>query len=231
MKRFILTLGTMVLSLALLAGCSSTAAPDANDPANTAGGQQQQQPTPPLKHDVPKGKYTKYPDMVINKDKKYTATVTTSLGDFQIELFAKDAPKTVNNFVFLAKDHFFDGITFHRVIKDFMVQTGDPQGTGMGGPGYQFEDELNNGHAYEEGVVAMANAGPNTNGSQFFIGSGPDVKNLKHDPAYTIFGKVIKGQDIITKIASVPVKANPITGQKETPVTPPVIKSIKIEEK
>lgn len=223
MKRFFTTIGTIVLSLTLLAGCSSSTPPQTETPANTTNGGGQQTATPP-KQEVPKGKYTKAPAMTINKDKKYTATITTSLGDFQIELFAKDAPKTVNNFVFLAKDHFYDGITFHRVIKDFMVQTGDPQGTGVGGPGYEFEDELNNGHTYEEGVVAMANSGANTNGSQFFIGSGPDVKSLKNIPNYTIFGKVVNGQDIITKIASVKVN-------KETPVTPPVIKSIKIEEK
>lgn len=230
MKRFLLLAFTLMVVAALFSGCSSNqTAPNNTTSTNPAG--TPAKPKPPTQEAVPGKKFDKAPAMQIDTKKKYSAVVSTSLGDFTIELFAKDAPKTVNNFVFLSKEKFYDKITFHRIIKDFMIQTGDPLGSGMGGPGYTFEDELNNGHTYDVGVVAMANAGPNTNGSQFFIGSGPDVKNLKNDPAYTIFGKVVKGQDVVTKIASVDVKANPMTGSNETPVNPPVIKSIAIEEK
>src|SRR5690606_24528264 len=115
--------------------------------------------------------YPKPPEMQIDPNKTYVATIDTDRGKIFLELFAKDAPKTVNNFVFLARDRFYDGVTFHRVIPDFMIQGGDPTGTGRGGPGYKFEDELeNNPHRHDgPGVLSMANAGPNTNGSQFFI--------------------------------------------------------------
>ena len=112
--------------------------------------------------------------MSIDPAKQYTATIETSRGTIVCELFAKDAPNTVNNFVFLARDHFYDGTVFHRVIKDFMIQGGDPTGTGRGGPGYQFADETKgNPNVHERGVLSMANAGPNTNGSQFFITHSP----------------------------------------------------------
>src|ERR1700685_4809481 len=112
--------------------------------------------------------YPNPPALAIDPSKKYTATFTTSRGEIVCELFTKDAPKTVNNFVFLARDKFYDGTVFHRVIPDFMIQGGDPDGTGRGGPGYTFEDEINE-HKIVRGALAMANAGPNTNGSQFFI--------------------------------------------------------------
>jgi cyclophilin family peptidyl-prolyl cis-trans isomerase len=169
--------------------------------------------------------------MQIDPKKQYQAIISTSMGDITIQLFAKDAPKTVNNFVFLAKDKFYDNLTFHRVIKDFMIQTGDPLGNGTGGPGYVFEDELNNGHKYEPGVVAMANAGKNTNGSQFFIGSGKDVEGLKNFPNYTIFGKVTAGMDVVQKIASVKVKENPVIKEVSMPEQPVTIKKITIIEK
>ncbi len=136
--------------------------------------------------------------MRIDIAKKYAATLTTSRGAITVELFAKDAPITVNNFVFLAKDEFYNGTIFHRVINDFMVQGGDPTGTGRGGPGYTFEDETRgNPNSHARGVLSMANAGPGTNGSQFFITHVPcDWLNGKH----TVFGKVLTGQDVVDTI-------------------------------
>ena len=128
-----------------------------------------------------------------------SAVVTTSEGTIELELFADDAPKTVENFVTLARDCFYDGIIFHRVIPDFMVQGGDPTGTGMGGPGYQFDDE-HNGRAVERGVIAMANSGPNTNGSQFFIVTAEACPWL--DGLHTVFGRVTTGMDVVDAIGN-----------------------------
>lgn len=138
------------------------------------------------------------PPMTIDPNKHYTATIATEVGDIVVRLFPDKAPKTVNNFVFLARQGFFDGVTFHRVIEDFMAQGGDPTGTGTGGPGYQFEDETNNGLVFDKpGLLAMANAGPNTNGSQFFITFVPTPwLNGKH----TIFGEVVQGMDLLKLI-------------------------------
>jgi cyclophilin family peptidyl-prolyl cis-trans isomerase len=140
------------------------------------------------------------PAMTINSSKTYTATITTDLGPFTVQLDPKVAPKTVNSFVFLANQHFFDCIVFHRVIQTFMDQTGDPTGTGSGGPGYQFGDELpaKASPQYPIGSLAMANSGANTNGSQFFVVAGPEGENLT--PSYTLFGKVTSGMDVVSKI-------------------------------
>jgi len=136
--------------------------------------------------------------MAIDPAKKYTATFNTSRGEIVCELFASDAPKTVNNFVFLAKEKFYDGTVFHRVIADFMVQGGDPTGTGRGGPGYKFEDETKaNPNKHAPGTLSMANAGPNTNGSQFFI---THVETAWLDGKHTVFGNVTKGKDVVDKI-------------------------------
>jgi len=133
--------------------------------------------------------------MVIDPAKTYAATVKTNRGDIEMDLFAAEAPKTVNNFVFLARDGFYDGLTFHRVIRDFMAQGGCPLGTGTGGPGYKFEDETRgNPHRHEAGSLSMANAGPNTNGSQFFICHKPQPHL---DGKHTVFGKVRKGMDVV----------------------------------
>jgi len=142
--------------------------------------------------------YNSYPAMVIDPAKTYNVTITTNRGAIVLQLDAAAAPKTVNNFVFLAKDNFYDGIVFHRVIPDFMIQTGDPQGTGRGGPGYRFEDEFSgNANTHERGVISMANAGPGTNGSQFFITHVPcPWLNGKH----TVFGKVTSGLDVVDSI-------------------------------
>jgi peptidyl-prolyl cis-trans isomerase B (cyclophilin B) len=143
--------------------------------------------------------YSAPPAMTIDSTKKYVATFETSRGQIVCELFAKDAPKTVNNFVFLAKEKFYDGTVFHRVIADFMIQGGDPTGTGRGGPGYKFEDETKgNPNKHKVGSLSMANAGPNTNGSQFFI---THVVTSHLDGKHTVFGKVTKGQDVVDAIA------------------------------
>src|SRR6202050_2414824 len=142
--------------------------------------------------------YPNPPAMAIDSAKKYTATLTTSRGEIVCELFAKDAPKTVNNFVFLAREKFYDGTVFHRVINDFMVQGGDPTGTGSGGPGYRFADEVrNNPRKHQVGSLSMANAGPNTNGSQFFITHiATDWLNGQH----TVLRQGKESQDVVNKI-------------------------------
>ena len=138
------------------------------------------------------------PAMQIDPKKTYRATMETDKGTIEVQLFPEYAPKTVNNFVFLAREGYYDGVTFHRVIANFMVQGGDPTGTGRGGPGYQFEDEVKgNPLKHEAGVLSMANAGPGTNGSQFFITHSPQPHlNGKH----TVFGKVTAGQDVVNAI-------------------------------
>jgi cyclophilin family peptidyl-prolyl cis-trans isomerase len=167
------------------------------------------------------------PPMTINPSKTYTATVTTDLGPFTIQLDPKAAPKAVNSFVFLAKKHFYDCIVFHRVIKTFMDQTGDPTGTGDGGPGYQFADELppTANPQYPLGSVAMANSGPNTNGSQFFIVAGPEGESLA--PSYTLFGKVTSGMSVVDQINAGGSAASSSTG---TPVTLHRIISVNVTE-
>jgi peptidyl-prolyl cis-trans isomerase B (cyclophilin B) len=142
--------------------------------------------------------YNAPPAMAIDATKKYAATIETSRGMIDVDLFAKDAPKTVNNFVFLAKEGFYDGTTFHRVINDFMVQGGDPTGTGRGGPGYKFEDEVGPGKPkHKVGSLSMANAGPDTNGSQFFV---THVVTDWLDGKHTVFGQVTKGQDVVNSV-------------------------------
>jgi peptidyl-prolyl cis-trans isomerase B (cyclophilin B) len=139
------------------------------------------------------------PAMKIDVKKKYTATIETNKGNIELELYPQHAPKTVNNFVFLAREGFYDGVTFHRVISNFMIQGGDPTGTGRGGPGYSFEDETKgNPLKHDTGVISMANAGPNTNGSQFFITHSPQPHLNGH---HTVFGKVVKGQDVVNAIS------------------------------
>lgn len=142
--------------------------------------------------------YPNPPALAIDPNKKYTATFTTTRGEIVCELFAKEAPNTVNNLVFLARDKFYDGTVFHRVIKDFMVQGGDPTGTGSGGPGYRFPDEFKgNPHKHQVGSLSMANAGPGTNGSQFFI---THIATDWLDGKHTVFGQVLTGQDIVNAI-------------------------------
>jgi len=147
---------------------------------------------------MPANQWKTPPEMKIDPKKKYIATIETNRGDIEIHLFPAHAPKTVNNFVFLAQEGFYDGISFHRVINDFMIQGGDPTGSGRGGPGYNFEDETRgNPLKHETGVLSMANAGPNTNGSQFFITHSPQPHL---DGKHTVFGKVTKGMEVVNSI-------------------------------
>ena len=164
------------------------------------------------------------PAMQIDANKSYTAVLQTTEGDISITLNAKETPNTVNNFVYLAKKSFYDKTIFHRVIKGFMIQGGDPAGNGTGGPGYTFEDEKFSGE-YKRGVIAMANRGTNTNGSQFFImhADYPLQKN------YVIFGSVTKGMDVVDKIAEAPVSVS-ATGEESKPVNPVMVKKVTISE-
>jgi cyclophilin family peptidyl-prolyl cis-trans isomerase len=159
--------------------------------------------------------------MVIDTDKRYTATMVTSHGTMVIALDPLAAPKTVNSFVFLARYHYYDGIIFHRIIPGFVLQGGDPTGTGTGGPGYKFEDELPAPGRYQVGSLAMANAGPNTNGSQFFIISGSDGVRLP--PQYALFGAVVSGGDVVTKIDALGTRSG-------KPTEEVVIQSVTIAE-
>lgn len=164
--------------------------------------------------------YNAPPEMTIDLAKSYAATLHTNHGDIAIEFDAPKSPLTVNNFVFLAREGFYDGVIFHRVISGFMIQGGDPTGTGTGGPGYRFRDELEGAGEYSRGTVAMANAGPNTNGSQFFI-MHRDY-GLPH--SYSIFGKVTAGLDAVDSIAATP------TGAQDRPHEDCVINSVTITE-
>jgi len=168
--------------------------------------------------------YDSMPEMNIDISKKYTAVIKTSMGDMSIEFFTEDAPMTVNNFINLSRDGYYDNVIFHRVISGFMIQGGDPSGTGHGEmgkyPGYKFEDELNNQRSYDKGILAMANAGPDTNGSQFFIMH----VDYPLPYQYTIFGFVTEGLDVIDKIASVE------TGDGDRPINDVVIETIEVKE-
>ena len=164
-------------------------------------------------------KYSGPPEMVIDPAKNYTAVIETSAGTMTAEFFPGDAPKTVNNFVFLAKDGYYDGIIFHRCIKGFMIQGGNPTGTGRGGPGYRFNDEPVT-RQYLRGTLAMANAGPNTNGSQFFVMHA----DYPLPPNYTIFGKLTSGEEVVDAIATAP------TGAQDRPVNPVTIDSVTVTE-
>ncbi len=164
--------------------------------------------------------YSAPPELAIDTSATYTATIRTNKGDITARLFADEAPGTVNNFVFLAREGFYDGVIFHRVISGFMIQGGDPTGTGRGGPGYTFADELDASRArgYKMGTLAMANAGPNTNGSQFFVMH----QDYGLPPQYSVFGKTIDGQDVVDDIASV------ATGAGDKPLDDVVITTIEI---
>lgn len=181
--------------------------------------------TPAPETDGSSPRQTKFPapmPMTIDPEKSYQATISTSMGDMVAYLYPGKAPKTVNNFVNLARYHYYDGLVFHRVISGFMIQGGCPEGSGRGGPGYRFEDELPQPRQYEIGSLAMANAGPNTNGSQFFIVSGASGVGLP--PQYSLFGKLIDGLDVLDAIQKVS------TNRQDRPDTDVVINSITIEE-
>jgi cyclophilin family peptidyl-prolyl cis-trans isomerase len=178
-------------------------------------------PFPPLDGSAQKTQsFPAPPEMGIDPAKRYTATMTTSMGEIVIALDALKAPRTVNNFVYLAGYKYYDGIIFHRIIKGFVCQGGDPTGTGTGTPGYRFADELPKPGQYQIGSLAMANAGPNTNGSQFFLISGADGVRLP--PNYSLFGQVVKGLDVVDAMQKVE------TGRNDRPVQDVVIESVVI---
>jgi peptidylprolyl isomerase len=179
------------------------------DPPNPDGSSPKQQ------------KFDQEPPMIIDTAKRYTATMVTSHGTMVIELDPLAAPKTVNSFVFLARYHYYDGVIFHRIIPGFVLQGGDPTGTGTGGPGYKFADELPAGGRYQVGSLAMANAGPNTNGSQFFVISGPDGVRLP--PQYALFGAVVSGGDVVAAIDALGTRSG-------TPKEKVTIESVTIAE-
>ncbi|MGI6278458.1 MAG: peptidylprolyl isomerase [Patescibacteria group bacterium] len=162
------------------------------------------------------------PSQIIDPGRNYQAVLTTSVGQITIDLLEKETPITVNNFVFLANEDFYEGVIFHRAIEGFMIQGGCPKGDGTGGPGYQFADEPFEGQ-YTRGTVAMANSGPNTNGSQFFIMH----QDYQLPPDYVIFGQVVSGMETVDKIASSPVKSSP-NGEASLPVDPVTITNIEI---
>lgn len=166
--------------------------------------------------------WSEQPDLIIDVANRYVATIRTSLGDVTVELLADRAPSTVNNFVFLAREGFYDGVIFHRVINGFMIQGGDPTGTGTGGPGYRFRDELDASKelGYGPGILAMANAGPNTNGSQFFLMH----RDNPLPPAYSVFGRTLEGLEVIDAIATTP------TGPGDRPMTDVVIHGVDVVE-
>lgn len=226
---------TIVMMLA--AGCTSSetkeSAPAGNQTAQQqtaqeqSGTVQESENAPAADTKQKNNGYSAEPAMTIDAEKAYTAIMETSLGTIEIELMPKIAPHAVNSLVFLSGEGYFDNLTFHRVVKDFVLQTGDPLGNGTGGPGYSFVDELGSGISYDPGIVAMANSGPNTNGSQFFICSGESCKGLNNMPNYTIFGKVVKGMDVVSMINNVEVDYAP-SGELSLPKQPVTIKSMKI---
>lgn len=170
--------------------------------------------------------YTQPPALKVDPAKTYTATLETNKGPIEVEFFPGDAPNTVNNFVCLAEDGYYDGTPFHRIVQGFVIQGGDPTGTGMGGPGYQFDDEPI-AKDYERGTLAMANAGPNTNGSQFFIVLEDLRGRLPKN--YTIFGRVTDGMDVVDAIANTPTSVGR-SGEKSTPDEPITLESVTVTE-
>ena len=219
-------MAVVAASLAVVVGILScdggdvTSTPGATTTADATG-----TPTPteqPSEGGITITQYSAPPPMSIDQEKSYTATIQTNHGDMVIDLFPKDAPITVNNFVFLARDGFYDGVIFHRIIADFMIQGGDPTGTGSGGPGYRFQDEPIT-KPYVRGTLAMANAGPNTNGSQFFIVH----KDAGLPPSYNVFGLLTEGFEVLDALASVAVGGP----QRSDPLEPQVIHTIEIAEK
>ena len=208
-KMFPRLFGTMLVLAVLLAASCGGSAPEpvpAPSPAPTPAPAPMPVQPPPEPAVKPKPKtYNAPPPMIIDTSKKYTAFMETEKGTMVLELFAKDVPKTVNNFVFLANEGFYDGTTFHRVIPGFMAQGGDPTGTGRGGPGYHFEDEFT-GHKHGAGALSMANAGPNTNGCQFFITYTPQPGL---DGKHSVFGQLVEGMDVLEKLTPRDPSQNP----------------------
>ena len=210
-KKPVLLLAALSIAVLVISACSGVESPTAMSAPQTSS-----------TGEVTIKQYNAPPAMSIDPEKSYTAKLKTNHGKVTIELYAADAPVTVNSFVFLARDNFYDGVIFHRVIEGFMIQGGDPTGTGTGGPGYRFQDEIVSSLTFAEpGLLAMANAGPGTNGSQFFITVTP-TPHLNGN--HTIFGKVTEGYDVVLAISQVD------TGPRDKPVNDVVIESVDITE-
>ena len=208
-----------ILVLGMLAACNGEEETAVPPPAPTVAPAPEPTAQPDTTGESMSNQYSSPPAMAIDSGKTYKAVLTTSLGTINLDLFASEAPNTVNNFVFLAREGFYDNVIFHRVIPGFMIQGGDPTGTGMGGPGYRFNDEPVK-RQYVPGTLAMANSGPNTNGSQFFIMHA----NVPLPPNYTIFGIATGGHDVVDAIATLPRNAS------DRPNDPPQILSVEIIE-
>jgi cyclophilin family peptidyl-prolyl cis-trans isomerase/predicted small lipoprotein YifL len=214
--RIMVTVAVVIIALLSLAACGQEKTPD----RAPAASEDNEKPT----------SWSEAPAMAIDPAKSYTAKFQTSKGNFEVELFADSAPITVNNFVFLARQGFYEGVTFHRIVETFMIQTGDPLGTGTGGPGYTIQDELENTstYKYEPGILAMARTrAPNSAGSQFFICTGLDASTLT--PDYAIFGKVVEGMETVNAIAKTPVGTGH-GGEQSKPLETVTIQKIEIVE-
>jgi cyclophilin family peptidyl-prolyl cis-trans isomerase len=240
-RRRVLAFGAAALASAALAACgggsTATATPKAAASTASSGAAAAASQAPAAANPVANtadvasrnGKYKSPPPMTIDKAKKYTATITTNKGTMKADLYADTAPVTVNNFVFLANDHFYDGVIFHRIVAGFVIQGGDPTGTGTGGPGYKFPDEpIPANRNYEKGTLAMANSGPNTNGSQFFICVDDLTAKGALPKQYNIFGKVTEGLDVIDKILAVPRTAGS-DGAQSKPTEKVFMESVTIQ--
>lgn len=216
---------TALLGSLALSGCGSDDSSESGSPG-AAGGSSPQCPATDGSA-AKKQSFAAAPGMCIDASKSYTATMSTDVGDVVIALDAQKAPKTVNNFVVLSHYHFYDDVTFHRVIPGFMAQGGDPKGDGTGGPGYTIDDELPKAGEYEDGSIAMANKGSaNSGGSQFFVITGPSGTALP--PQYTLFGKVTQGMDVMRKIEA---DGNQDGSQQGHPMKVHTIKTVSISEK
>ncbi len=214
-KFFLLVfLPTAVMALSACSSNSETSPTHSPTPAGTTTPSVTQWPSPPL--------------MTIDQGRQYLATIKTNFGDIEVQLFPQDAPLAVNNFVFLARQGFYNGVKFHRVVKGFVIQSGDRTGTGAGGPGYRFADEKVS-RDYIAGILAMANAGSNTNGSQFFITLADLSGRLPKD--YTIFGQVTSGFSVVQRIGDVSVSAKVPGGEVSSPTVDVHIDTITIEER
>lgn len=232
MRRGILLTLVLTLALALLAACGEddatetpSGAGSVSDDATATTGNVESGATATTGEGDEPMQWDQPPAMALEEGKDYGAVIKTSKGDITVDLYEADAPNTVNNFVFLAQQGYYANVPFHRIISGFMIQTGDPTGTGAGGPGYRFADELPTNLNYTRGTLAMANAGPNTNGSQFFITHADLTNGLPKN--YTIFGAVTDGIDVVDAIASVPVGPSR-SGEMSNPQEPVSIESVEI---
>lgn len=232
MRRGILLTLVLTLALALLAACGEddatetpSGAGSVSDDATATTGNVETGATATTGEGDEPMQWDQPPAMALEEGKDYGAVIKTSKGDITVDLYEADAPNTVNNFVFLAQQGYYANVPFHRIISGFMIQTGDPTGTGAGGPGYRFADELPTNLNYTRGTLAMANAGPNTNGSQFFITHADLTNGLPKN--YTIFGAVTDGIDVVDAIASVPVGPSR-SGEMSNPQEPVSIESVEI---